>query len=260
MEQHIPKTVQVSKFHHYKRCVNDDENEQLYLETELSGVKLWAGILLVRDEMWLPKDDASDNIVLWPIAFTSRCLTTAETHHSSIERDALDILHCLETFHHYCFTCEVSMVIDHKPLVVIFKDIAPLSYRLQKSCYIFISTTQGICTDQEPNCLYLIAYPCTTNMKIEQVDFLWNISVVELKTSFHPLLWTSSGPSDEDLMKSTVVDESLSSTQLQFCSRENHCATINPTEWETCMKIEVLGMNMKLMTWNYAQTSWKAWW
>ena len=33
----------------------------------------------------------------------------------------------------------------------------------------------------------------------------------------------SSYPSD--LMKSTVVDESLSSTQLQFCSRENQLAT-----------------------------------
>ena len=33
-----------------------------------------------------------------------------------------------------------------------------------------------------------------------------------------------------DLMKSTVVDESLSSTQLQFCSRENQLATINSTE------------------------------
>ena len=39
-----------------------------------------------------------------------------------------------------------------------------------------------------------------------------------------------------DLMKSTVVDESLSSTQLQFCSRENQLATINPTEWEICIK------------------------
>ena len=33
-----------------------------------------------------------------------------------------------------------------------------------------------------------------------------------------------------DLMKSTVVDESLSSTKLQFCSRENQLATIITTE------------------------------
>ena len=38
-----------------------------------------------------------------------------------------------------------------------------------------------------------------------------------------------------DLMKSTVVDESLSSTKLQFCSRENQLATIITTEWESCI-------------------------
>ena len=41
-------------------------------------------------------------------------------------------------------------------------------------------------------------------------------------------------------MKSTVVDESLSSTNLQFCSRENQLATIIPTELETCMSKNVL--------------------
>ena len=37
------------------------------------------------------------------------------------------------------------------------------------------------------------------------------------------------------MMKSTVVDESLSSTQLQFCSRENQLAT-NYTD-ELCENI-----------------------
>ena len=34
-----------------------------------------------------------------------------------------------------------------------------------------------------------------TKMKIKvvEVDFLWNRTVDSLKTSFHPLLWTSSG-------------------------------------------------------------------
>ena len=48
-----------------------------------------------------------------------------------------------------------------------------------------------------------------------EVDFLWNRTVDSLKTSFHPLLWTSSGLKESaipsDLMKSTAVDESLSS-------------------------------------------------
>ena len=47
-------------------------------------------------------------------------------------------------------------------------------------------------------------------------------------------------------MKSTAVDESLSSTQLQFCSRENQLATINPTEWETCINIIVIFIDVKM--------------
>ena len=31
---------------------------------------------------------------------------------------------------------------------------------------------------------------------IVEVDFLWNRTVDSLKTSFHPLLWTSSGLRD----------------------------------------------------------------
>ena len=44
---------------------------------------------------------------------------------------------------------------------------------------------------------------------------------LEETAKFGPLAKTDY-PSD--LMKSTVVDESLSSTQLQFCSRENQLA------------------------------------
>ena len=43
---------------------------------------------------------------------------------------------------------------------------------------------------------------------IVEVDFLWNRTVDSLKTSFHPLMWTSSGLRDSypsDLMKSTSL-------------------------------------------------------
>ena len=33
-------------------------------------------------------------------------------------------------------------------------------------------------------------------MKLVEVDFLWNRTVDSLKTSIHPLLWTSSGLRD----------------------------------------------------------------
>ena len=55
-----------------------------------------------------------------------------ETDYSNIEREVLGILHGLEKFHHYCFTCEVSVITDHKPMVAIFKkNVASLSQRLK---------------------------------------------------------------------------------------------------------------------------------
>ena len=55
------------------------------------------------------------------------------THYSNIERQAVGILHGLEKFPHYCFTLEVILIMDDKPLVMVFKkDIASLSHRLQR--------------------------------------------------------------------------------------------------------------------------------
>ena len=43
-------------------------------------------------------------------------------------REACRILHGLEKFHHYCFVCEVHVIIGHKPLVAIMgKDVSMLS-------------------------------------------------------------------------------------------------------------------------------------
>ena len=51
-----------------------------------------------------------------------------ETHYSSIDREGLGI-----DFHHYYFTHKVNMIMNHKPLVVIFKkDDTNLSYRFQR--------------------------------------------------------------------------------------------------------------------------------
>ena len=48
--------------------------------------------------------------------------------YSNIKKEALSILHSLETFHQYCLTCEVSAITDQKPLVSIFKkDFTTLS-------------------------------------------------------------------------------------------------------------------------------------
>ena len=42
------------------------------------------------------------------------------------------MLHGLKIFHHYCFAREVSIIMDHKPLVAIFKkDVVTMSQQIQ---------------------------------------------------------------------------------------------------------------------------------
>ena len=48
-----------------------DENKQLHLEIDKSGVSLRASLLQVRDRMQFPVTKAPDNTALWPIEFTS---------------------------------------------------------------------------------------------------------------------------------------------------------------------------------------------
>ena len=83
----------------------------------------------LRFWMWLPRNEAPNNVVIQPIVFVSKSLTGAETWYKNIEMEVLGILHGLYFFHHYCFAC---MITDNKPLVEIFKkDVANLSHRLQ---------------------------------------------------------------------------------------------------------------------------------
>ena len=56
----------------------------------------------------------------------------AEWRYSNIEHEALGILYDLEKFHHYCFSREVFVIMDHKPLLSMFrKDVATLSQCIQ---------------------------------------------------------------------------------------------------------------------------------
>ena len=56
-----------------------NEKEQLYLETNALNVSLEGSFLQVRDRMWFPKDETANNMALWPIAFASKSMTSAET-------------------------------------------------------------------------------------------------------------------------------------------------------------------------------------
>ena len=109
-----------------------DQSKPLYPETDVSGVGLGPALLLTRDGATYQKDTALGNIILQPIAFSSKSLISAEHRYINIEREVLAILHGLEKFHHYCFTRDVNVITDHKPLMVIFKkDIVTLSQRIQ---------------------------------------------------------------------------------------------------------------------------------
>ena len=109
-----------------------DETQPLYLETDVSGMRLGAALLQTISGRSCPTDKAPDNSILRTITFSSKSLSSVERRYRKIEREAQGILHGLEKFCHYCFAREVTIIIDHKPLVVIFKkDVATLLQRIQ---------------------------------------------------------------------------------------------------------------------------------
>ena len=108
-----------------------DETKPFYLETDASGVGPGTSLLQTRNGTNSSRGMAPGNNIFRPTASTCKSLFSAENRYSNIEREALGILYGLEKFHHYCFKREVSIITDHKPLVVIFKkDVATLLQRL----------------------------------------------------------------------------------------------------------------------------------
>ena len=75
-------------------------------------------------------DKIPDNAILCPIAFASKSLSSVEWNYSSIEHEALEILHGLVKFHHYSFVREVCIITYQRPMVM-NKDVAMLSQQLQ---------------------------------------------------------------------------------------------------------------------------------
>ena len=71
----------MSKKHHQNDTTMAfyNKKEQLYLGTDASGIVLGARHQHVRDRMWFPRNQAPDNSTLWPVAFTSKSLTSMET-------------------------------------------------------------------------------------------------------------------------------------------------------------------------------------
>ena len=66
---------------------------QLYLETDMSDIRLRASLLHLREWTQFTKDKGPDNSMLQPIVLTSKYLTSTEKHYSSTEREAVGMLH-----------------------------------------------------------------------------------------------------------------------------------------------------------------------
>ena len=80
-------------------------------------------LLQVRKGMQFPRNETPNSAALWSVTSVSKSLTSTESRYSTIERESLGILHCLEKFHHYCFACEVIVITNHKALMEIFRKI-----------------------------------------------------------------------------------------------------------------------------------------
>ena len=84
----------------------------LFIEMDASGKGI--GMALLQSE-------TNDRATLYPIAFGSKTLTSAETRYANIERELLGVVGALEKFHYFVFGRPVVILTDHKPLISISK-------------------------------------------------------------------------------------------------------------------------------------------
>ena len=115
MERHIPALVWQNGSNHQKGGKHGIlQKEQLYLQTDVSGVGLRTRFPQASDTVQFPRKKALNNAALQPKMFARKSLTSTETWYSIIEKEAIGILHSLEKFLYYCFTHEVSVIRGHK--------------------------------------------------------------------------------------------------------------------------------------------------
>ena len=85
---------------------------ELFLETDASGKAI--GMVLLQSE-----NDHRNS--MYPIAYGSKTLTPAETRYANIECELLGVVGALEKFHYFTFGRPVTILTDHKALIVIAK-------------------------------------------------------------------------------------------------------------------------------------------
>ena len=121
------------------------------------------------------------------VAYASRSLTDTESRYSQIERESLAIVYGIEHFHIYLYGHEFTLITDHKPLELIYRNPkSRSSARLERWClrlqdYTFqVKYRPGPANPSD----YLSRHPLTTrpdnkqqNLSDEHVRFVVNHAV-----------------------------------------------------------------------------------
>ena len=98
---------------------------ELFLETDASGVAI--GMALLQNE----SNEREDS--MYPIAYSSKTLTDAETRYANIECELLGVVGGLKKFHYFMFGRPVTVLTDHKPLIALTNKLLVIAHpRLQR--------------------------------------------------------------------------------------------------------------------------------
>ena len=97
-----------------------DQDTLLHIELDASKKGIGA-VMLQPDKNTKNSSNTEIPNNLRPVAYASKMLTACESNYSSIKRELLGVL--FSTLHFKHFTCghKVNTIMDHKPLVSLFK-------------------------------------------------------------------------------------------------------------------------------------------
>ena len=88
------------------------------MDTSKKGI----GVAMLQEDCIVQntsKCDIPNN--LKPISYASKTLSSTESNYSNIECELLGVLFAMTHFKHFTYGCTVYVIIDHKPLVSLFK-------------------------------------------------------------------------------------------------------------------------------------------
>lgn len=120
--QFIWADAQARSFQHLRNALCNepilqypDYTKTFLLTTDASGIAV-GGIL--------SQGPANKDL---PIAYTSRLLNSAEQNYSTIEKELLAIVYCMQHFRPYLYEKKFQLITDHKPLVWLHSVKDPMS-------------------------------------------------------------------------------------------------------------------------------------